>query len=219
MKTKVFYHVNTTSESSDSDVISLGLVAVIKGRPCQGAANGGCACLGWCRDRTKTMYCESTDFKLEKCNDWTKDNVVSKLLRNQQCTNVSIQNSANDMCSGDSKYVSEHLKEWLFQFESIEFWGTNKSALVDLIADWETIPYCRICNEYNKEGCEKGNCIGNYVRIGKPKHLSNISTNDFYDLPTLLKVKESEESLNTPTENSLDKAKFYQEVYERVYNK
>jgi hypothetical protein len=183
MKTRIFYSFNTTSQSRDCDIISLGLTAVIKGKVCK-TGEGGCACMGHCKDKIKTFYSEFTDFNLNKCDEYIKENVIAELcLENQTKVNKFLRGSKNDSITGDIEYISEKLKDWLSQFESVEFWGNTKELLIDLIAHWELQKLPEITNGGSWMKGSKQH------KISLPKHLPNINSTDFFDLSTLFKLK------------------------------
>jgi hypothetical protein len=92
---------------------------------------------------------------------------------------------------GITSHISTHLKEWLSQFESIEFWADfdviDKPMLIDLIADWDF-------KKFDREGFgalinETFYTESMLLKIGLPKHLYNIKYDQFFDLHTLFKIK------------------------------
>lgn len=205
MRTRIFYDFEATSVARDADIISIGLVAVTGG--------------GWdksmktvnrhlpLKEETKTFYAEFIDFNLDKCDDWVKENVVSKLIIEEPISaNEMVLNNegVNVRYKGDSDVLSFYLKQWLSQFEEIEFWADydtiDKPMLVDLIADWD---YSLPCGFISKSACHYEESKRAYVcdrcneardkdcqhKIGLPKHLPNVNYYDFYDLHTLFKIK------------------------------
>ena len=223
MKTIIFYDLEATSVSRDADIISIGLVAVTKGVPC--VTTDGCACLGWCKDRIKTFYAEFTDYNIEKCDIWVRENVIGKLpLANlkktgDDITTQKIGNFFNIKCTGDTNHISIHLKQWLSQFDKPEFWADydviDKPMLIDLIADWNTsnsssylIDISAIPSNLNIEDVIKNwkkystittaikpQVTKNY-KTGLPKHLPTINYYDFYDLHTLFLLKGIDPNIN-----------------------
>jgi hypothetical protein len=124
MKTKIFYEFYTTSEARDADPISVGLIAVTD-------------------DEIKTFYAEFTDYNNNKYDDWVRYNVISTLpLKRGVISDNSNQDTCNVRLRANTESIIFHLKRWLSQFDSIEFWSDfdsiNKPILIDLIADWNT---------------------------------------------------------------------------------
>lgn len=157
MKTKIFYDFEATSVSRDADMISVGLVADL-GTP-----------------KVKSFYAEFTDFSLDKCADWVKENVVGRLFLEHKLYSYEYLKSASILDSyvemrENTKTVSMLLKQWLSQFEEIEFWADydnkDRTYLQELIGDWT-----------------------NYMIGGVPEHLPNIKYDHFFDLHTLFKIK------------------------------
>ena len=61
MKTKIFYDFEATSVSREAQPVSLGIIAVQNDK------------------FLSSFYCEFTDFEIEFCDDWVKENIVGKL--------------------------------------------------------------------------------------------------------------------------------------------
>lgn len=145
------------------------------------------------KDDVKLFYAEFTDFNLDKCDDWVKENIIYK-LKNWNTVNGYIDKEYIDDDSyveiaDDSISISIKLKAWLLQFANCEFWADfdviDKPMLIDLVADWNTIeiPY-EFTDDYNND-------VGYFKneKTGLPKHLPNIQYYDFYDIHTLIKDK------------------------------
>ncbi|MGL4781589.1 MAG: hypothetical protein ACRCXN_12290 [Bacteroidales bacterium] len=220
MKTKIFYDFEATNVSRDADMISVGLVAVTLYR------NSLCAPNEINNEyRVKTFYAELNDFSLEKCGDWVKENIVGKLqldyLKSNLISDVPI-NGVDDITDknnikllGTSSHISKHLKEWLSQFEDIEFWADfdviDKPMLIDLIADWNQQKDYTLHNKVYEDCKDVIELIANhnsdktlvedfvsfyppktnfirYNKIGLPEHLPNIKYDQFFDLHTLFKI-------------------------------
>jgi hypothetical protein len=97
-------------------------------------------------DKVNTFYAEFTDFNINKCDDWVKEHIVSKLLFSKnECNSILINGFV-----GDSIFISTNLKEWLSKFESIEFWADfdviDKPMLIELISGWNKI-FCMYEND------------------------------------------------------------------------
>lgn len=193
-KTIIFYDFEATSVSRDADPISLGMVAVIE----KYTLNDDTKEVIGVYQEIKTFYAEFTDFSLDKCDDWVKENIVDKLLGSFDKGKTHV---ATDTHTKDNKLifnklidiqsiVSAHLKNWLSQFEQVEFWADfdviDKPMLIDLIADWD----------YNEQRFNTVLTVDPPIyrpafkhKVGLPKHLDNIKYYDFYDIHTLFKIK------------------------------
>jgi hypothetical protein len=204
-KTTIFYDFEATSVSRDADCISVGLVAVTEKTVVlpNNIVNGNSDLVLRTKKEIeiKTFYAEFTDFEINKCDDWVKENVVGKLrlgyLKPNLISDVPI-NGVDDVTDlnnikllGTTSHISTHLKEWLSQFESIEFWADfdviDKPMLIDLIADWDF-------KKFDREGFgalinETFYTESMLLKIGLPKHLYNIKYDQFFDLHTLFKIK------------------------------
>lgn len=168
-ETLCFYDVEATSVSRDADIISIGIIAIQK------------------NTIIKSIYCEFTDFNIAKCDDWVKENVISKLELVENIIinpNVIHYTDNNVKILGDEQNISNHLKEWLSQFNNpcfiADFDVIDKPLLIDLIADW---------NKVNLWVSDDGRTIYEDSKIGLPKHLPNIRYDQFFDLHSLFWLK------------------------------
>lgn len=177
MKTRIFYDFEATSVARDTDPISIGLVAVTeKYKPLHNVTDGL---------EIKTFYAEFDDFNIDKADNWVKENVINKLkFNNQKDDYWNVISEGCVECKGNFDLIKLGLISWLSQFESIEFWADydtiDKPMLVDLISEW-TYNYVT---------------LGNVVKVGLPKHLSNVAYYDFYDLHTVFKIKGIDPDIN-----------------------
>lgn len=148
------------------------------------------------QNTSKSFYAEFTDFDLNRCDNWVKENVVGKLMYNKfelkHCERDG-EMIGNYHFKKDTEKVKQYLKVWLSQFSdyNIQFicdCGTSDFYhLLKLIGDWETTPICiafdKMCDSYECQYKEK-----NYIRgvaencqylfrskIGLPKLPENIS--------------------------------------------
>lgn len=193
MKTKIYYDFEATSVSRDADIVSVGLVAVTG-------------------KEIKTFYAEFTDFSIGKCDDWVKENIVSKLQFSyfdgqEDLYNITSRTSdnpkGNDIYKGYNKImqgntlqIGTELKQWLSQFQSIEFWADfdviDKPMLIDLISNWD-VQHIKHKTIYKDEHVGFGYSEHN---VGLPRHLPNIKYDHFFDLHTYLKIKGVETDIN-----------------------
>ena len=211
-KTKIFYDFEATGVARSADPVSVGLVAVTYLNEHQHTVDLA-AMFNRAENKLesvkslfteqvpivdiKTFYAEFDDFNSDKADDWVKENIVGKLQQviKEPVTDNSFFFKNNDpnniFIQGNTNQISKELKEWLSQFEEIEFWADfdiiDKPMLVDLLADWTLQPYCELCLNPNENCNQRGDCEKGSHKIGLPKHLPNIKYYDFYDLHTLFK--------------------------------
>ncbi|MFW9597502.1 MAG: hypothetical protein ACMV0Y_06075 [Paludibacter sp.] len=177
MKTKlIFFDIEFTSLSPDAQIISLGVIS----------------------DCGKSFYAEFTDFDISRCDDWVRNNVVSKLQNID--TTTAILNGEIILCSKDShKLIRESitchlhdkftnigfaLKWWLSKFSDykIQFvvdCGTwDWYWLLQLLAEWDKtacydmliIPDCNLSDEQKKEICENWSVVSGSSFIAKSNY-------------------------------------------------
>lgn len=79
--------------------------------------------LGIVSDNGKKFYAEFTDYDENQCDELIKNNVVKNLHLDGMGDGVSDLNEkpSGIMVRGDKKYIEKELKEWLSQFDSIQF--------------------------------------------------------------------------------------------------
>ena len=159
MKTKLlFFDMEFTALSPDAQLISLGIVS----------------------DCGKSLYCEFSDYDINRCDEWVKENVVGKLKmygKQEDYIDETLQYSNYEVLS-IMRGIRVHLANWITQFSDYQIQfvcdcGTyDWYWMVQLLAEWETtgneqgfIGQCPTCSQ---EG------ILNY-RTGLPKLPTNIS--------------------------------------------
>lgn len=196
---KLFVDFEFTSLSPDAQLISVGIVCENKAfiTPVKDETQNDIIsnfCVGSFRQDFSghSFYAEFTDFDISRCDDWVRNNVVSKLQNID--TTTAILNGEIILGSKDShKLIMESitchlhdkftniwfaLKWWLSQFSDykIQFvvdCGTwDWYWLLQLLAEWDLIE--------NKEGfkgscptCHKNGVL--YYKQGLPKLADNIS--------------------------------------------
>jgi len=203
-KAKIFFDTESTSVSKDADIISIGLVAEYYecidreeniehlseeenpfGSKIRQITEGNFL--------TKFFYAEFTDFDINKCDDWVKKNIV-ETLPDKQPRILDIE-SKDVFIFGDTNFVSTILKQWLSQFNGVEFWCdfgvTDTPFLIDLIADWDLQSLPKI--EERRGSWIHGS---KQHKIGLPKHLPNVKYYDFYDIHSVLKWKGIDPDIN-----------------------
>lgn len=195
MKTiNLFFDFEFTSLSPDAQPISLGIVSSLRQRV---EPMGGV--LGYeskmVETESKSFYAEFSDFQIERCDDWVKENVVSKLkyYPNKtllRCSNEYDGNSWDGL--NTTEEIKRGLKEYLSQFSNynIQFvcdCGTwDWYWMLQLLAEWDMKYCCTDCGkEYKSDDECCPDCSGikhkfNFgiiesFKTGLPKLPSNIS--------------------------------------------
>ncbi len=167
-KTLIFYDFEATSVSRDADMISVGLVAVTVKTLTGRENNIERLSVEFFKNsifnpdknvKIKTFYAEFTDFNLDKCDDWVKENIVNNLQLpkpNSGEEEYNVITRSKDTPIGTSIYkgysqtlrdtkenISAELKQWLSQFENpvfiADFDVIDKPMLIDLISYWNVI--------------------------------------------------------------------------------
>lgn len=155
------------------------------------------------KEEVKTFYAEFDDFNPDKADQWVKDKIIEQLpLKFSSQVYQNIDNNFKGF--GNTRTIKGYLKEWLSQFNKVEFWADfdiiDKPLLVDLIADWDTqVINCKIPPQYSVLNNSKLLTAGEYskaVNVGLPKHLDNVAYYEFYDLHTLFKNRGIDPDIN-----------------------
>lgn len=186
MKTiKLFLKMSFTSLSPDAQPISLGIVseegrislpwyklALEHGRmtlgefikkelkaDVDGIVNNG----------PRSFYAEFSDFDINRCDDWVKDNVISKLKSKDK----NYSDGINHEVYSDTETIKRYLKGWLEQFRDYDIQFVTDCGwfnwywMVQLLAEWDTTAF------ESSDAATRSN-HRNY-KIGLPKLPSNIS--------------------------------------------
>lgn len=97
----LFFDVEFTGLRKDTTLISLGIVS----------------------DNGKKFYAEFTDYDESQCDEWIKKNVIDNLHLDGMGDGISDldEEPSGVMVRGNKNYVSKELKEWLSQFDLIQF--------------------------------------------------------------------------------------------------
>jgi hypothetical protein len=108
---KVFIDTEFTGLRKNTTLISIGLVS----------------------ECGKKFYAEFMDYDKSQVDDWIKHNVISKLrlsgFINESNNEYFWQNNdpLNFEMIGLKWMIADHLKSWLYQFESVEIWSDTLS--------------------------------------------------------------------------------------------
>jgi len=151
----LYFKLRLTSNSPDSQIISLGMVSdtffkgvkrIIQEDCKQGEEN-----------ESKSFYAEFNDFGIDRCDDKVKENVVGKLKYPKGYSGKCVEHEGSmgsfDVCQ-NTFGVKFHLAEWLLQFKdyNIQFIGDKCSwewvKLVELIGKWKGSDYTPFKEHY-----------------------------------------------------------------------
>ena len=136
----LFFDAEFTGLCKDTTLISLGIVA----------------------DNGKKFYAEFTDYNEGLCDEWIKYNVVKNLFLGGMGDGVADldEEQSGIMVRGDKKYIGKELKEWLSQFNSIQFVSDvchyDFVLLIDLLTGGKTaldLPdnISAVCHDINSD--------------------------------------------------------------------
>jgi hypothetical protein len=176
----LYLSVKLTSQSPDGQLISLGIVsAAYQDKTAKESFMEG-FCTGISVVKTvgsKSFYAEFTDFDINRCDDWVKENVVSKLpVRTGLYCKLHppvVGDSFDDHVISNTNAVKLNIERWLSQFSDYQiqfvidsdYWGWCK--FLELIGEWEEKEkgYCSRCGyDYSIDK----------IKVGSPKLPENI---------------------------------------------
>lgn len=140
---------------------------------------------------SKSFYAEFSDFEINRCDDWVKENVLSKLTissfknvmpNGAENNEYEVMDFADNSISyyGDTHKIKESLKEWLSQFSDYQIQFVSDCGTFDwywmlqLLAEWEQKENVFEYDETVKPSeieIPKGFDMfhGRYVKTGLPK--------------------------------------------------
>jgi hypothetical protein len=82
--------------------------------------------IGCVSENGRVFYAELTDYDESQVDDWIREHVINN-LRLQHYVNNESRRTGTDAWSwsarGDKSYVSQQLRDWLSQFDSVEMWS------------------------------------------------------------------------------------------------
>lgn len=153
---------------------------------------------------SKSFYAEFTDFDLNRCDDWVKENVVEKLKfypKVGDSNKDGLNPDANPFeVGGNFEHVKYSLKDWLSQFSkyNIQFvcdCGTfDWHWMLQLLAEWDCVRVWNDCYNFTES-----------IKSGLPKIPENISPvpQDLNDLIALKKGISVREAFDLNRENMI----------------
>jgi hypothetical protein len=142
MKTvNLYLDMEFTSLSPDAQPISLGIVSdEADWRTGIKTAN--------LELRSKSFYAEFSDFDINRCDDWVKENVVKKLKYQDYPHAVSfvdVDTGSSEYNHWDKKSISNSLKLWLGQFSEYQI-----QFVVDC-GTWDWYHFLQLIGEWDKK--------------------------------------------------------------------
>lgn len=230
---KLYFDFEFTSLSQDAQPISLGIVAdVVLGA--EWIAAGHCGIVSVPKVKTKSFYAEFTDFDINRCDDWVKENVVGR-LRWRNKVKEHNPNFINEWeMVLNTEEITKDLKTWLSEFSDYQIQfvcdcGTwDWYWLVQLLATWEV----KNLREYTCHGCGDPNFGAKTFpfKTGLPKLPDNISPvpedlNDLIARTQNISVREAFDlnrevlamkPINGQKHNALWDAKVIKEIYQKL---
>jgi hypothetical protein len=140
-KINLFFDFEFTSLSPDAQPISLGIVNDEWFPGVKQKIKGDESHL-----ESKSFYAEFSNAEMNRCDDWVKENVVSKLRFINYTGNWCNLNYGLLDVFGNTEFIIKELSIWLSQFKDYEitFVGDCLTRdwyhLLQLIGEWEKIP-------------------------------------------------------------------------------
>lgn len=142
---KVFFDTEFTDLNKDCELISIGLTDI----------------------SGNTLYCEISDFDINKCNDFVKETVISnlKFYGSNEEFNREEDNEKTDefithiIAYGSKKYIADVVRKWLTRYHTVEWVSDcchyDMVLLIDLLYhNAINVPYKKIgaaCHELNND--------------------------------------------------------------------
>ncbi len=139
----LFFDAEFTGLRKDTTLISLGIVS----------------------DNGKKFYAEFTDYEENQCDEWIHKNVIDNLYLDGMGDGVADlvdldEEPSGIMVRGNKNYVAKELKEWLSQFDFIQFVSDvchyDFVLLIDLLTGGKTaldLPdnISAVCHDINSD--------------------------------------------------------------------
>lgn len=136
----LFFDTEFTGLHKDTTLISLGIVS----------------------DDGKKFYAEFNNYDESQCDEWIKNNVINNLHLGGMGDGISDidEEPSGIMVRGNKNYVSKELKEWISQFDSIQFVSDvchyDFVLLIDLLTGGKTaldLPdnISAVCHDINSD--------------------------------------------------------------------
>lgn len=184
---KIFFDMEFTGLHKNTSIISIGLVD----------------------ENDNKFYAELSDFELDQCDEWIRENILSKLISNSK--SVRKQNriyKVDNFYYGDKQFVRDKLLKWLGTEDNIQFISDVSHydfvLLIDLISGHAlTLPknISPYCHDINQD-------IARYYNVSDAKAF-DMTREDIMD-----KIEGSNEK-----HNALFDAIIIKNIYEKINKK
>lgn len=96
--------------------------------------------------KSKSFYAEFSDFDINRCDDWVKENVVGKLKYIKDTLHIyKDDNNGNVSCVGKTEHIKDWVKDYIAQFSDYEIQFVCDCGTYDwywmmqLLATWDEI--------------------------------------------------------------------------------
>lgn len=145
---KLYFDTEFTGLTKDAELISIGIID----------------------EDGRSFYAEFSDFHVNKCSDWVKQNVIAKLYNSEDKDKKYewILGVADTQVYGTKKEIKEELEEWLSAYDTVEFVSDvchyDFVLLIDLFGSAFDLPknICAACHDINQD-------IAKYYNISETK--------------------------------------------------
>lgn len=170
--------------------------------------------LGIVSEDGKKFYAEFTDYDENQCDEWIKKNVIENLRLAGMGVGVSDtdQTPPTRIAMGDRKYIHQELREWLQQFDTIQFVSDvchyDFVLLIDLLTNGGTaidLPdnISAVCHDLNMD-------------IARHFHVSDREAFDMSREQIMNDLCGSEDIVTGDKHNSLYDAEVIRAIYKEI---
>ena len=135
---KIYFDTEFTGLQKDTTLISIGCID----------------------ENERSFYAELTDYDKKQVNDWIRDNVIANLFLDKN--SVKIEEATDDkpeswLISGNKKMVAKAFKEWLEEYQDVQFVSDvchyDMVLLIDLFGSAFDLPdgVSAVCHDINQD--------------------------------------------------------------------
>lgn len=174
--TKVFFDTEFTGLHQNTTLISIGFIT----------------------ESGEEFYAEFTDYDKAQIGDWLQENVLAKLILQNQSDETVILEEHKCYVKGSKDYIKEKLGEWLIGLGSVEIWSDCLSF------DW--VLFCQL---FGGAFDVPGNVYYIPFDICTMFKLKNVD-------PDINREEFSGESIESNKHNALHDAKVIKACYEKL---
>lgn len=130
---KIFFDTEFTGLHKNTTLISIGLID----------------------ENDRSFYAEFTDYNLDQCDSWIKDNVINNLIFKHRSNFWIDEIGEETICKGNKEFIREKLKNWLSYYDDIELVSDcchyDMVLLIDLFNSALSTPFVPICHDINED--------------------------------------------------------------------